>query len=69
MAQDGYIDATWVGPAGLALANGTLLVPGETVVSIPEGEAKASDHWQPVAEEAPTVAHGARHKKKDGDES
>lgn len=41
------IKARWIGfPA--ALADGTPLVPGETVVKIPAAEAKASDNWEPV---------------------
>lgn len=44
----GLIDATWVGPSGYELSDGTPLEPGVTVVQISEGEATASDNWQPV---------------------
>lgn len=48
MSDDsGFVEATWVGPDGYSL-NNTGLIPGETVVLVPEGEAIASDNWQPV---------------------
>lgn len=47
MSEQGYVDALWVGPAGFAHYDGTGLIPGETVVSIPKGEAESSDNWQP----------------------
>lgn len=47
--MNGYVDALWVGPYGYRKApEGTLLETGITVCSIPEGEAVASDNWQPV---------------------
>ena len=41
----GYVDAVYVGPPGLP--SGLEVVPGETVVALPEGEAKASKLWEP----------------------
>lgn len=49
----GKIDALWVGPGGHVLADGTDLIPGETVVQISEGEAVESDNWQPAVEVVP----------------
>lgn len=49
--------ATWVGPGGYELPDKTPLVPGETVVDISEGEANASDNWEPV-KAAPKPAKG-----------
>lgn len=43
------VDARWVGVFEAALPDGTTLVPGETVVQIPEAEAKASDNWEVVS--------------------
>jgi hypothetical protein len=40
--------ARWVGYGGAALADGTPLVPHETICAVPRAEAEASDHWQPV---------------------
>lgn len=42
------IRATWTGPAGCKLPDGTELVPGETVAEVPAGEARGSENWQPV---------------------
>lgn len=41
--------AKWVGPYEAVLADGTVLLPGETIIEISEGEAKESAHWEPVA--------------------
>lgn len=52
--MNGYVDALWVGPYGYRKApEGTLLETGITVCSIPEGEAHASDNWEPVQPAAP----------------
>ena len=53
------VNAKWVGPYEAQLPDGTVLVPGETVVEIGEGEARASDNWQPTGGPTP--------KKKDED--
>jgi hypothetical protein len=42
------VEALWVAPFEAQLADGTVLVPNETTARVPEGEAKASDHWKPV---------------------
>ncbi len=42
------IDAQWIGPSGYRLPDGTALEHGVTVCKVSEGEAKASDNWQPV---------------------
>ena len=39
------VNARWVA-AYVAELGRTLLVPGETVVKIPRGEAEASDNWE-----------------------
>lgn len=49
----GLVLATWVGPGGYQLADGTQLVYGETVCSIPQGEALMSDHWHYEAPKSP----------------
>lgn len=41
------VNARWVA-AYVAELGRTLLVPGETVVKIPRGEAEASDNWEVV---------------------
>lgn len=43
-----HVDAIWVGPSGYRLADGTVLQYGETVCSVPKGEADLSDNWTPV---------------------
>lgn len=43
------VKARWVCPTESELVDGTVLVPGETVVEIPEGEAEASDNWEIVS--------------------
>lgn len=43
-----HIDAVWIGPGGYKLVDGTVLEPGQTVVSVPEFEAEESDNWLPV---------------------
>lgn len=48
MAEVKTVKARWVAPYEAFLPDRTLLVPGETVAEIPETEAKASDHWEPV---------------------
>lgn len=48
MADVKLIDAKWVGPYRAALPDGTELIPGESVVKVPEPEVKASENWQPV---------------------
>lgn len=48
----GMIDATWVGPGGHVLPDGTDLVPGVTVVQITKGEANESDNWEPVVDKS-----------------
>lgn len=45
--------ATWVGPYGYRLPDGTLLETGVTVCEISAGEAEASDYWQPIKAAAP----------------
>lgn len=42
------VSARWVAPYVAQLLDGTVLVPQESVVEIPEGEAKESDNWAPV---------------------
>lgn len=42
------VKALWVGPFEAELPDGTKLVPRETVVEIPVGEAEESDYWEPV---------------------
>lgn len=41
------VEARWVA-AYAAEMGSTLLVPGETVVRVPRGEAEASDNWEVV---------------------
>jgi hypothetical protein len=48
------IDALWVGPVGYVTTNKVDLIPGVTIVQISEGEAEASDNWQPLTAKAPT---------------
>lgn len=48
MAQ-GLVDARWVAPYEGELPDKTVLVPNETVVKVPAGEAEASDNWEVVS--------------------
>lgn len=41
------IDALWIAPFVGEMGRVTL-IPGESVASIPEREARDSDHWKPV---------------------
>ena len=41
------VKAKWVGTFRAFLEDGTELIPGETVVEIPAGEAEESAHWAP----------------------
>ena len=52
MAKTETVEATWVAGYEASLPDGTVLVPNETVVEIPAGEAEASDNWA-VAKAAP----------------
>lgn len=49
---DGFVLARWIGPFNgeAVLHDGTTIavVSGETVVPVPEGEAKASAYWEPA---------------------
>lgn len=47
-AKPKLVSARWVAPYVAQLLDGTVLVPGETVVEIPEGEARESDNWAPA---------------------
>lgn len=50
------VDAKWVAPFEAFLADGTALIPGESVVEISRGEAEQSTHWEVVsAGEGPTA--------------
>lgn len=40
--------ALYVGEGGNVLADGTVLIPGETIALVPRAEAEASDLWKPV---------------------
>jgi len=42
------VDATYIGPPGYALDTGVDLIPGETVVQIPEFQAEDDACWKPV---------------------
>jgi hypothetical protein len=44
------VEARWVGTSEAELPDKRLLVPGETVVEIPEPEAIASDNWEVVSD-------------------
>lgn len=39
------VKAKWVGPYEAELPDKTVLVPHETVVELPAGEAEASENW------------------------
>lgn len=52
MAND-TCKALWVAGFRAILPDGTELVPGETVVTMPRAEAEASDHWRPVGSRKP----------------
>lgn len=41
------VSATWVGPFEGRTPDGTALIPGETVVEVPAGEAEESAFWRP----------------------
>lgn len=45
--------ARYVGEAGNALGDGTVLVPHETIVEVSKGEASLSDQWEPVTSPTP----------------
>jgi hypothetical protein len=49
----GLVDARWVASFEADLPDRTHLVPNETVVAIPQGEAEASDHWEIVGKTKP----------------
>ncbi|MGH9380884.1 MAG: hypothetical protein ACRD2Z_09780 [Thermoanaerobaculia bacterium] len=51
------VDARWVATYVAELGK-TLLVPGETVVKIPRGEAEASDNWEVVIKGKPREPGG-----------
>lgn len=40
------VKATWVGPSGHELFDGTMLVPGETVCEIGGDEARDNPYWK-----------------------
>lgn len=40
------VQAKWVAGFEAQLSNGTILVPGETVVELSRGEAEGSDNWE-----------------------
>jgi hypothetical protein len=50
------VTATWIGPYGYKLADGTVLETGVTKVELPAGEARDSDHWQ-IAKAAPVTSN------------
>ena len=45
--------ARYVGEAGNALTDGTVLVPGETICLVAASEAEASELWEPVSSGRP----------------
>lgn len=45
--------ALYVGEAGNALTDGTVLIPGETICLVGAGEAEASELWEPVTDGTP----------------
>ncbi len=45
------VRAQWVGPYGDRFADGTLLVPNDTVCDMPRDEAEMSDNWQVMGDE------------------
>lgn len=47
MAANGMTKAVWCGGAGFELVDGTVLVPGETIVELPASHAE-DPKWQPV---------------------
>lgn len=47
-AKPKLVKAQWVAPYEAQLPDGTVLIPGETVAEIGEGEARGSDNWKPV---------------------
>lgn len=59
----GLVDATWVGPSGYSLSDGTVLAYGETVCEVPDFEATDSDNWHPV----PAADKGKGKSSDDGD--
>lgn len=46
MASVKTVRARWVAGFEAMLPDGRVLVPGETIVEIPVGEAEQSDHWE-----------------------
>lgn len=40
--------ARYVGEGGNVLADGTVLIPGETIALVPRSEAETSDLWEPI---------------------
>lgn len=63
MAKTETVKALWVAGYEASLPDGTVLVPNETVVEIPAGEADASDNWS-AQSSAPTPKPSP---SKDGD--
>lgn len=43
------VDATWIGPWGYKLPDGTALIPGETVWPVSEDQANDDPYWSYVA--------------------
>lgn len=48
MANDHKVPALWVAGFNAQLPDGTMLVPGVTVVDVPADEAKTSTNWKPA---------------------
>lgn len=49
------VDATWIGPYGYRMPDGTTLETGITVCKVPAAEAEGSDYWLPVKPVQTTV--------------
>ncbi len=61
------VKARWVGTCESELPDRTVLISGETVVQIPEGEAIASENWEVVGGSGAPTAKDLRAKLKELD--
>lgn len=43
------VDATWIGPWGFKLPDGTNLIPNETVCPMPAFQVEGDPYWERVA--------------------
>jgi hypothetical protein len=60
------VDARWIAHFEAQLPSGQILIPGETVVQIPEPEAIASENWEVVSDDDGKVTRADLVKEAEG---